>query len=156
MDRSTQKGDAIVSNMLKIREKVDNTIKSTMIAPCGMNCGICYAHMRDKKICPGCRGSDKDKTISCVKCRIKNCTKLTKTKKFCYSCPTYPCARLKQLDKRYRTKYGMSMIENLENIRKNGLREFTKSEKNRWKCPSCGYVICVHRTVCVNCATTRS
>lgn len=33
-------------------------------------------------------------------------------------------ARLKQLDKRYRTNYNMSMIENLNNIQKLGLKGF--------------------------------
>ncbi|MFA5801027.1 MAG: hypothetical protein WC911_00980 [Thermoleophilia bacterium] len=42
------------------------------------------------------------------------------------------------LDKRYRTKYGMSMIENLEIIRQVGVRDIFRREKQRWACPKCG------------------
>lgn len=42
--------------------------------------------------------------------------------KYCFGCDSFLCDRLKNLDKRYRANYGMSMIENLENIRKLGVR----------------------------------
>ena len=29
-------------------------ISVVMIAPCGINCGFCMAHLRDKNKCPGC------------------------------------------------------------------------------------------------------
>lgn len=126
---------------------------SSMLAACGMNCGICMATLlRKYGKCPGCRGGNKDKSPSCIKCVIKKCAFFRNSKsKFCYSCPKYPCARLKHLDKRYRTKYGMSMIENLANIKKQGLKRFVKEEEKRWACPKCGGVICVHRWFCVDC-----
>lgn len=46
----------------------------------------------------------------------------------------------------------MSMVENLENIKKIGIEEFLKSEE-KWKCNNCGEVVCVHRKVCGNCKT---
>ncbi len=131
------------------------SIKSTMIAPCGMNCGICYAHLREKKKCDGCRVSNDNTPNSCVRCTIRNCGRLGKTSKYCFFCPDYPCNRLKQLDKRYRTKYGMSMLENLESISISGIREFVKQEKVRWSCPECGQIICVHRYVCDSCGWKR-
>ena len=128
------------------------TIKSMLIAPCGMNCALCYAYLREKNKCPGCRGSNENKAYSCVNCRIINCDTLNQRKlKFCFSCKTFPCARLKQLDKRYRTKYGMSMIENLGNIKEHGIRDFVKQEKQRWTCPNCDGIICVHRVDCSYC-----
>ena len=33
-------------------------MKSELIAPCGMNCGICYGYLREKNKCPGCRKRD--------------------------------------------------------------------------------------------------
>lgn len=90
-----------------------------LIAPCGMNCGICLAYLRTKNRCEGCWGENEHKPKHCVKCVIKNCELLAKTdSKFCYDCEKYPCTRLKQLDKRYRTNYSMSMIENLDSIKK--------------------------------------
>ena len=43
---------------------------------------------------------------------------------FCGECAAFPCRRLRQLDLRYRTKYGMSMLANLEAIRTFGIRKF--------------------------------
>ena len=123
-----------------------------MVAPCGMNCRICLGHLREKNVCHGCWGDNDNKPYHCVACAIKNCDYLEKTEsKFCYDCEVFPCKRLKQLDKRYRTKYNMSMIENLENIKKLGLVQFEKNEHVRWLCKNCGGIICVHRKVCLAC-----
>ncbi len=125
------------------------------IAPCGMNCGICLAFLRDKNRCEGCRIDSKHKPQSCQKCIIVNCELLKKTNsKFCYECEIYPCNRLKQLDKRYRTKYRMSMLENLAYIRDNGLSAFLQLETDRRVCPHCGTVLCIHRQFCLNCKQT--
>jgi len=125
-------------------------ITSKLIAPCGMNCGVCMAYLREKNHCPGCNYPDDDKSVSVLRCIIKNCETAKKVK-FCYKCEKYPCTRLKNLDKRYRTKYHMSMIENLENIKKLGIRQFVKNEQVRWRCPKCGGNICVHRGYCFDC-----
>lgn len=71
--------------------------------------------------------------------------------KYCFSCSTYPCRRLLQLDARYRKNYRMSMLENLEAIRKSGIRKFMRGEKTRWACKQCGGTICVHRHNCSAC-----
>jgi hypothetical protein len=127
-------------------------MKSSLIASCGMNCGICRGYLREKKKCPGCRENNENKSISCVNCKIKNCDEINKNKlKFCFKCDKFPCERIKQMDKRYRTKYNMSTIENLENIKRFGLRQFIKNEKIKWACSSCGETICVHRRYCDNC-----
>ena len=123
-------------------------MKSSLIAPCGMNCGVCMAYLRDKNHCPGCWGADKNKSKSCVNCRIKNCSELKS--KFCFSCKKFPCELITHLDKRYRTRYNMSMIENLNNIKKLGIKKFVINEKLRWTCPKCGGIICVHRG-CIKC-----
>ncbi|MFH1387220.1 MAG: DUF3795 domain-containing protein [bacterium] len=121
---------------------------SKLIAPCGMNCSLCLAYQRAKNNCPGCLVKSRSKSKSCLHCRIKNCSH---QKRFCFTCKIFPCARLKHLDKRYRTKYGMSMIENLEKIKKIGVRKFVKSEQIRWECKKCGKSLCVHRPFCLFC-----
>lgn len=128
-------------------------MKSNLIAPCGMNCGICLGYLRDKNKCLGCREMDAYKSSYGRQCIIRSCQVLKKNKvKFCSDkCEKYPCKRLKNLDKRYRTKYGMSMIENLKNIKNLGITKFVKNEKSRWKCHKCGKVLCVHRPICLNC-----
>lgn len=128
------------------------TFESYMIAPCGMNCGTCIAFIRPQKRCPGCRIDDKSKNRSCINCTIKNCDLLKKTdSKFCYDCAKYPCLRLKQFDKRYRTKYRTSFFENLMMIKENGLENFLTFENTRRKCPECGSSISVHRDHCLSC-----
>lgn len=128
------------------------TFKTNLFAPCGMNCGICLAYLRDKNKCYGCNQNSKNKAAYCSKCIIKNCQLLKENNlKYCFQCEKYPCKRLKDLDKRYRTKYGMSMIENLNNIKINGIRKHIVQESLKWKCPSCFKTICVHRDICLNC-----
>ena len=128
------------------------TIKRALIAPCGMNCRLCHAYIRDKKACPGCRVDNGFKSKMCVLCRIKNCEKIARSgAMYCFSCDSFPCDKLKHLDKRYSTKYGMSMIYNLENIRMFGIRNFIRHEKKKWTCPGCGNLICVHKPQCLSC-----
>jgi len=45
----------------------------------------------------------------------------------------------------------MSMVENLGNIEKSGIRKFVKTEKTRWACKKCGGTICVHKHSCFGC-----
>jgi hypothetical protein len=132
-------------------------MNSKLIAPCGMNCALCLGYLREKNRCLGCREMCKNKPDLCRKCTIIHCNILKKNNwKFCSDkCEKYPCKRLKDLDKRYRTKYGMSMIENLESIQKLGIHKFVKNEKVKWKCPSCGSTFCVHRNFCLKCGDKR-
>lgn len=126
--------------------------ETQLIAACGMNCGICQAYLREKRKCPGCYGEATNKPISKVNCIIKNCEMVKQSQSgFCYECLEYPCKRLEQLDKRYRTKYAMSVIENLEYIKENSLTAFVEKENERWRCSKCGGVICVHRGYCFHC-----
>ena len=138
--------------MPQTRSKNTRQFTQLLIAPCGMNCRLCCAYVRDKNVCPGCRGDDSVKPKTRVTCKIKNCEKITKGGcKYCSSCDSFPCAALNHLDKRYRSKYGMSMVENLENIRRFGIRHFLRNEKEKWACPACGEVICVHKPQCLSC-----
>lgn len=128
-------------------------MRSILIAPCGMNCAICLAYLREKNRCLGCRTVDINKSSYCRKCILRNCQILKKNKmKFCsVKCEKYPCRRLKALDKRYKTKYGTSILENLENIEKFGIKAFLENEKIRWMCRYCSNTICVHRDTCLFC-----
>jgi hypothetical protein len=121
-----------------------------------MNCGICRAYLREKNRCPGCRLFSAKKPVSIARCKIKNCGVIQKGKaKFCFECGDFPCDRLKHLDKRYRTKYNMSMIENLGNIKNLGIKIFLKNEDIRWTCSRCGGTICVHKGYCIDCGEKK-
>jgi hypothetical protein len=132
-------------------------MEEQLIAPCGMNCGVCLAYLAQKNdlkkkgfnrtYCPGCR--PRGKNCAFMK---KACAKLGEgLVRFCYECADYPCRRLKGLDKRYRTKYHMSMIENLDFIKAKGMEAFLEKEKARWSCPECGETICCHNGLCMVC-----
>ena len=125
---------------------------TVLIAPCGMNCRLCQRHKRDEKACSGCRGEDSFKMKSCITCRIKTCEKIVEgNAKYCFSCENFPCPRLKNLDKRYRSKYGMSMIDNLKAIKSFGIIHFVRAEKQKWTCPECSEMLCVHNPQCLSC-----
>ncbi|MCK9580191.1 MAG: DUF3795 domain-containing protein [Methanoregula sp.] len=127
-----------------------NPFKTILIAPCGMDCAICMAFLREKNRCGGCHAPDR----KCSKnCTIFACEQVQG--RYHHTCDKYPCSRLKQLDKRYRTKYGMSMIDNLEAIRKDGIREFVRTERERWTCTACGGTIDVHHGKCSDCGRVR-
>lgn len=127
-------------------------MKAELIAPCGMNCRLCYAYQRDKAPCPGCRGDDKYKPAHCAKCAIKNCENLKQTEGgLCYECDAVPCRRLRALNGRYETKYHMSLLTNLAYIRQYGMEEFLQQEEEHWACRHCGTIISVHANLCPGC-----
>lgn len=138
------------------RDWVTNTkrMRAELIAPCGMNCYLCRAYRPDKpyiKPCPGCRIDDDRKSRYCEVCRIKNCEKIKGENTYCFQCDRFPCSRLKQLDKRYTTKYAMSMMDNLQHVKAFGAEQFVRMEEVRWECPACGDILCVHKPQCLSC-----
>lgn len=132
-------------------------IDKNMIAPCGMNCGICMAYLRNKNKCNGCRAINTWNPKTRAECKIKNCQTLNSDGlEYCYQCNQYPCTLIKHIDKRYRARYNMSMIQNLNAINDNGIEEFIKAENEKWKCKSCGGVINVHKGICSTCGKQRN
>ena len=127
-----------------------------MIAPCGINCSLCLAHLRQKNYCPGCQGSDDQKPHHCQTCAIKHCPEQQGTDPlFCFSCIRFPCQRLKQFDKRYRLRYGLSPIEDLQRVQEVGLPAFLATESPKWLCKKCGGQLCMHRDTCPSCGDVR-
>ena len=127
-------------------------IQPEHIAPCGMNCALCLAYQRPKNKCLGCRDETPKSAKSCESCIIKNCETIRNSPShFCYECPDIPCNRLKKLDIRYRKKYAMSMIDNLNEIKKDGIDSFLASQTTKYTCPTCNGLICIHRGRCLIC-----
>lgn len=128
------------------------TLDSKLIAPCGIYCGACYMFLRDKKNCLGCRIDSAYKPKSCDKCKIANCEQLhNKPSGFCYDCEKFPCQSFKQLDKRYRTKYSTSLIQNQIEIKERGTNSFLTQESVIRTCSKCGSVVSIHWKGCLNC-----
>ena len=129
-----------------------------LIAPCGMNCSLCIAYIFNKndlnkdgfkrKYCSGCIARGKNCTFALgKKCYLIATGKI----RFCYECNNFPCDGLKRLDKRYKTKYHLSMIDNLNYIKESGIEQFIKKEIQKWKCKTCGDSVCCHNGLCLNC-----
>jgi len=125
---------------------------SPLIAPCGINCRLCRAYVRTINPCPGCRGDDRLKSKTCAACQIKNCGKLKEGRfQYCFSCDGFPCARVIHLEKRYTSNYGVSVLDNLLEIQKNGISSFVRNENRKWICPKCSEMICMHKAQCISC-----
>ena len=118
-------------------------------APCGMNCNICSGILRDDPVCGGCSAKG-PKPSYCITCMIKACAAST-TDGTCATCAKIPCARLRRLDRRYRSRYGMSMLENLAYATEHGMDSWSEREHERWSCVSCGSILSAHKSVCRSC-----
>jgi hypothetical protein len=123
-----------------------NPFRTALIAACGMDCAICMAFLRKKNRCRGCYTANRQCRRNCTLAACKQVRD-----RYHHACGEFPCRRLVQLDKRYRTKYHMSMLANLEAIKKDGIRAFVKSEKERWTCTACGGTVDVHHYRCSAC-----
>jgi len=122
-----------------------------------MNCTLCSSYLAKKN-------NIKEKGIKipyCIGCRPRNkkcaflkrrCALLLDNKvRYCYECSKFPCDSLKALDRRYRERYRMSMIDNLNFIKEKGIDKFLLSEKKKWQCSKCGEFICCHNGLCFKC-----
>lgn len=135
-------------------------LRPELVSMCGMDCNICSSYLAYSRNIPKERG----KIHHCIGCRPRNkkCAFLKgkcpyyKEIQFCFECEDFPCESLKTLDKRYRTKYNMSMIENLNEIKSNGINEFLKNQREKYRCPNCGGVISVHNKRCYDCEKIES
>lgn len=126
-------------------------IDKSLIAPCGMNCALCQAYQGKGLNCNGCGKVSSRK--SCTNCSILKCNRKDK---YCFECNIYPCARLCNLDKRYKTKYGMSMLENLDTIKTRGMDYFLEYQYIKYTCSNCGYLRTVHQTYCFYCTNNTN
>lgn len=127
----------------------------TMLAPCGLNCGLCSEALKKENPCAGCLGDNENKPEFCsMRCKIAAC-RLRKelADGFCDSCAQYPCEEMLEREHRYTTAYPMaeSPMDNLRRMRCEGTEKFLASEWKKWTCGECGGVICVHTGVCSRC-----
>ena len=120
------------------------------LAPCGMNCGVCYVYLREKKPCLGCRGEDEAKPGHCRICKIKTCA-AERAVTLCVDCADFPCAIIKRLDKSYRLRYQVSLVDNARRLKAVGTAQFLRQEKDRWTCAACEGVVSLHDGVCSEC-----
>ena len=126
-----------------------------MMAPCGLDCSICFGALRKDNPCPGCNGPDENKPEFCAKwCGIVLCVKRKqKGYLFCDECPDFPCADVMEKENRYTSQYPVyeSPLQNLREIRTKGMEAFLAAERERRSCRECESPICVHDGICSGC-----
>ena len=130
-----------------------------LIAPCGINCGVCRYYLARVK---GMYKSTKSGCIGCIP-RNSGCTcqggcepLRTKSVRFCFECSDFPCDKLKKLNHRYTTKYHTNLIDNLLYIQKNGINKWITEDKKRWECDECGGTVSIHGHICFDCGEKQS
>ena len=132
--------------------KSPEAFDETLLAPCGVNCGVCYRRVmprRRGKPCGGCLGDGAGRAGACRECAIRECA-ANKELRLCAACRAGPCARLRNLDGSYRKRYGVSPRENGRRALEAGVAAFMKEELAAWTC-RCGGLISLHDGVCGEC-----
>jgi hypothetical protein len=130
--------------------KMPKKIDTLFLAPCGIDCAVCYARLRERSPCPGCLSPEAGQPKHCRSCAIKACAKERDLNR-CYGCADFPCSNIRRIDRRYLTSYGVGLIENGMAAKRGGLRAFMESERRRWACPACEGVVDQHRRRCSEC-----
>jgi hypothetical protein len=136
-------------------------MNETLIAPCGMNCAVCggYLALTHKvksqgirmPYCTGCRVRDKKCAFLKKRCSIL----MNGDVEYCYECGDFPCRRLETIDKRYRSLFRMSLVDNLETIKNSGIGQLLEQQERKWKCSKCGGVISCHNGICFDCGIEK-
>lgn len=130
------------------------SIEAEFLAPCGVNCFVCYKHHAKRKPCSGCITGSGDRAAHCQTCAIRECCNKRGIKR-CSGCPEFPCAENKRMERNYK-KYGISLIDNLERARTEIPAAFMAQERVKWLCGSCGGVVTQHGRTCSECGAAHS
>ena len=138
-------------------DKLSNVDRKSLVAPCGMDCGVCdkflaYSHQIPKKQggishCRGCRPTNKKCGYIKQKCITGKINEIY----FCFECDIFPCDNLKKIVKGYKERYNFDFIENLYSIQSQGLDWFINKQIEKHKCMICGDIICIHNLKCYSC-----
>ena len=130
--------------------KMATIIPEKMLAPCGVNCIACHSHLKKKNPCLGCWAQEEDKSKHCRECKIRTCM-MKKGIAYCFECSTFPCEIIARLDKSYRQRYQMSIVEDAKRLKEAGSKRYLLEEKKRWRCKACDGIISMHDQACSDC-----
>lgn len=132
--------------------KMPRRIEPANIAPCGVNCLTCSAHLNDKKACPGCRASDNEITRkSCRNCVKKKCA-FAQGFLWCFQCHRFPCVRIKSLNQRYLQNYAINLVQNGQDAKRD-MNDFLEIQRKRFICTVCGGIVDQHHRKCSECGS---
>ncbi len=141
-------------NKIPETERRGQDFDANLFSRCGINCRTCvgfFGYTLTGERQPPCGGCQtRQSTCNFYENNCKHPEQKNKIQ-HCYQCADFPCENLKKIDQYYSQKYGPSIIENQQYIKIQGMDAFLKREKQQWKCPRCGGVLCVHTNRCYTC-----
>ena len=129
--------------------KPPDEINVGMLAPCGLNCMLCYRHL-GKNPCPGCHARLGEPDTYRRACIMRACV-LERGYVSCADCAERPCKRMKTFQKRYREGYGVDLTADAARLREAGAEAFLREQIAAHTCEDCGHVIDLHYGRCGGC-----
>jgi len=129
--------------------KPPDEIDVNMLAPCGLNCMLCYRHL-DKNPCPGCRARLAEPDTYRRKCVMRTCVQ-ARGYFSCADCAERPCKRMKTFAKRYREGYGVDLQADAAHMRAVGAEALLREQIAARTCADCGHLIDMHYGRCSGC-----
>ena len=136
---------------------------------CGLNCGACPVGLaneqenegalqkmagewevtREEVSCTGC----KTDSIApfCARCKMRACA-MEKEIEFCNECDEFPCKVITDFSND-KAPHHSAIFENLEEIKKNGIEAWLKTDESRWSCSKCGTRFTWYNENCDKCGT---
>ncbi len=116
--------------------------RKKLVAPCGIDCGICELYMsrdnqqlmdyllvkgipKEKLPCDGCRSINGNCPVIPCQCDTFKCAETNKVD-FCFECDEFPCSKLAPAVDRADTLPHNIKLFNLCMIKKSGLEDFIK------------------------------
>ena len=126
-----------------------DAIPPELLAPCGMNCQVCYRHLTPRRACLGCRGGASNTPPHCRDCALKACA-AERGVAFCAACSRFPCKSMAALEKTYQKRWGISLAETGRRAAAGEAEALLAGQRRRWLC-TCGGVISLHDGVCSEC-----
>ncbi|MFW9987238.1 MAG: DUF3795 domain-containing protein [Candidatus Odinarchaeota archaeon] len=133
-------------------------MNKTLLAPCGLYCGVCSIYIADrannskfKRIlldwskpfsktiddikCKGCLAKNQeDLFVYCKICSIRDCVK-SKGFESCYQCEDFPCKFIDKFPFPIGKKVILRAIPRWKEL---GTEKWVEEEKKRYQCPECG------------------
>lgn len=127
-----------------------------VIAPCGIYCDVCPSY---EKTCNGCGSVDPNqKRISKWSCKIRMCCMDHQNLRYCYQCTDFPCKVLKKLQQSHpgnpKFSYRHEMLDNLDDLKRLGERQWIQLQKKKWTCPKCKGKLLFYANQCPTCGTS--
>jgi len=123
---------------------VANTpFRTTLIAPCGMDCAICMAHLRTKNPCGDCYTPERQRRRNCP---IFTCGKVKG--RYHHTCDTFPAVGLSSWTNDTGRDWHEYALRTPQRSVWMASVAFVKNERERWTCQECGGTIDVHHWCC--------